>query len=145
MLGCNVLVAKRLLGHANLMQMNDYAEVAERFLAGEARALQRDIIRVLCPGLPSRLVDRAFPESRAVFGALLETLPSRHATPGSLLPVEDVLFSGVLTSWPGAWRRTELPMGTTTERVAKCPAQARKHHFPCVVFLNIFRSDSPCF
>jgi hypothetical protein len=93
MLGVNPFSIKRLLGHASLDQLDTYAELCEEYLLGDARRVQRRMLDVLCPGLPEGVIDRILPRRRSLLAALSDKkgVQSLH----SILPMEDVLFSGI--------------------------------------------------
>ena len=96
MLGVNVLTIKRLLGHATLALLDTYAELCEEYLMGDARPLQRQMLDLLCPGLPESVLDRILPSRRSLLSALSGQSISRIQSLQAVIPMEDVLFSGLV-------------------------------------------------
>ena len=95
MLGVNLFSIKRLLGHASLDQLDTYAELCEEYLLGDARGVQRQMLFTLCPDLPEGVVDRVLPRRRGLLAALSDEKFGRVQTLRSIIPMEDVLFSGI--------------------------------------------------
>lgn len=96
MLGANVLTIKRVLGHSTLAELDTYAELAESFLMGDARPLQRQILLLLCPDLPDAMLERVLPSRRSLLGVLSGQRGSRAQHLQALIPAEDALYSGLL-------------------------------------------------
>ena len=96
MLGVNVLTIKRLLGHSTLAQLDTYAELCEEYLLGDARPLQREILVLFCPDLPDAVVDRILPSRQSLLRALSGQSVSRIQSLQAVIPMEDVLFSGLV-------------------------------------------------
>ena len=91
MLGVDVLLIQRFMGHASLSQMEHYAKLAERFVFGEAREVQREILQLLCPDLSPAALDALLPDRTSFF----ETFQARGLRRRrSVVPIEDVLFDG---------------------------------------------------
>ena len=95
MLGVNLFSIKRLLGHASLDELDTYAELCEDYLLGDARSLQRQMLTTLCPDLLDGVVDRILPERRSLLAALSDDRFGRVQSLRSIIPMEDVLFSGI--------------------------------------------------
>ena len=95
MLGVNLFSIKRLLGHSSLDQLDTYAEMCEEYLLGDARGVQRQMLFTLCPDLPDSVVDRILPRRRSLLAALSDEKFGRVQTLRSIIPMEDVLFSGI--------------------------------------------------
>lgn len=95
MLGVNLFSIKRLLGHASLDELDTYAELCEDYLLGDARSIQRQMLTTLCPDLPGVVVDRILPERRSLLAALSDDRFGRVQSLRSIIPMEDVLFSGI--------------------------------------------------
>lgn len=91
----NPFSIKRLLGHSSLSQLDVYAELCEEYLLGNARNMQRQMLDVLCPNLSERLIDRILPKRHSLLAALSDQPGGRAQPLQSILPMEDVLFSGV--------------------------------------------------
>ncbi len=106
MLGVDVLLIQRFMGHASLTQMEHYARLAERYVLGEAAEVQREILMLLCPDLSPGAVDRLMP-GRAAFSETLRTrgLGRRR----SVVPIEDVLFDGAAYEVEAALSRAATP------------------------------------
>lgn len=96
MLGVNLFSIKRLLGHASLDELDTYAELCEDYLLGDARSIQRQMLTVLCPDLPDIIVDRILPERRSLLAALSDDRFGRVQSLRAIIPMEDVLFSGIV-------------------------------------------------
>ena len=96
MLNVNALTIKRLLGHATLALLDTYAELCEEYLLGDARPLQRQMLDLLCPGLPDSVLDRILPSRRSLLAALSGQSVSRIQSLQAVIPMEDVLFSGLV-------------------------------------------------
>lgn len=94
LLGCNIFTIKRLLGHSTLDELLTYAEMCEDFLMGDARSLQRQILFTLCPDLPDAVVERVLPRRSSLYAATGDEGFSQIQTLQTILPPEDVLFSG---------------------------------------------------
>ncbi len=94
LLGCNIFSIKRLLGHSTLDELVTYAEMCEDFLMGDARSLQRQILSTLCPELPVAVVERVLPHRSAIYASAGSESLSQIQTLRTIIPVEDVLFSG---------------------------------------------------
>lgn len=95
MLGVNPFSIKRLLGHSSLDQLDTYAELCEEYLMGDARGVQRAMLDILCVDLPEGLIDRVLPRRRSLLAALSDRRGGRVQALHSIIPMEDVLFSGV--------------------------------------------------
>lgn len=95
MLGVNIFSIKRLLGHASLDQLDTYAEMVEEYLIGDARSLQRQMLFLLCPDLPDAAVERVLPSRRSLAAALSDERFGHVQSLHSIIPAEDVLFSGI--------------------------------------------------
>ena len=95
MLGVNIFSIKRLLGHASLDQLDVYADVVEEYLLGDARSLQRQMLFLLCPDLPEDVVDRVLPSRQSLVAALADEKYGHVQSLCSIIPMEDVLFSGI--------------------------------------------------
>ena len=89
--GVDVLLVQRFLGHGSLSQMEHYAKLAERFVFGEARQVQREILMIFCPGLPAPVIDHLLPD-RPSFFETFQTGGLRRRR--SRVQIEDVLFDG---------------------------------------------------
>ena len=100
MLGANVLTIRRILGHKTLAQLDTYADLCEEYLLGDARGVQRDMLSFLCPDLPFGVLDRVLPSRRSLLGLLSGS--ARGQTLQSIIPIEDVLFSGLVYELSGA-------------------------------------------
>ena len=101
MLGANVLTIKRLLGHSTLAELDTYAELCEEYLMGDARPLQRQMLLLLCPDLPDAVLDRILPSRRSLLASLSGQSVSRVQSLQAVIPMEDVLFSGLVYQVPG--------------------------------------------
>jgi len=102
LLGCNIFSIKRLLGHSALDELVTYAEMCEDFLMGDARSLQRQILFTLCPELPGPVVERVLPHRSAIYASAGNESLSQIQTLRTIIPVEDVLFSGAAYAATGA-------------------------------------------
>ncbi len=79
------------MGHASLAQMEHYAKLAERFVFGEAREVQREILMIFCPGLSDQIIDCLLPDRTSFFETFQSGSLRRRRT---VVPIEDVLFDG---------------------------------------------------
>ena len=71
--------------------MQHYAKLAEQYIFGDAREVQREILMILCPDLSPGTVEVLLP-GRAAFS---ETLQRRGlARRRSVVAIEDTLFDG---------------------------------------------------
>ena len=77
------------MGHASLAQMEHYGKVARRYLRGDARKVQREILLLLCPDLSAATVEELLP-ARVAFSKTITSRTLRR----SVVPIEDVLFDG---------------------------------------------------
>ena len=91
----NLFSIKQLLGHALLDELDTYAELCEDYLLGDARSIQRQMLTMLCPDLPDVVVDRILPERRSLLAALSDDQFGRVQSLCSIIPMEDMLFSGI--------------------------------------------------
>ena len=106
MLGVDVLLIQKYLGHSSLSQMEHYAKLAEGYVFGDASGVQRDILKLLCPDLSPSALDRLMP-GRAAFS---ETLRARGLNRRrSVVPIEDVLFDGAAYEVEAAISRAAAP------------------------------------
>ena len=81
--------------HSTLAELDTYAELAEEYLMGDARPLQRDMLLLLCPDLPDTVLERVLPSRRSLLGVLSGQRGSRAQHLQALIPAEDVLYSGL--------------------------------------------------
>ena len=104
MLGVDVLLIQRFMGHASLDQMQHYAKLAEDYIFGDAREVQREILMILCPDLSPATVEVLLPP-RASFSETLRSggLQRRR----SVVPIEDVIFDGGAYEVEEAMSRSE--------------------------------------
>ncbi len=79
------------MGHASLTQMEHYAKLAERYVFGQAREVQRDILTLLCPDLSPSTIEVLLP-ARTSFYETIQARGLRRRR--SEVPIEDVLFDG---------------------------------------------------
>ncbi|MCH8960103.1 MAG: hypothetical protein IH820_01915 [Bacteroidetes bacterium] len=91
-----MLTIKRLLGHSTLAELDTYAELAEQYLMGDARSLQRQMLLLLCPDLSEPVLERVLPSRRSMLGVLSGQRGSRAQALQAIIPIEDVLFSGLV-------------------------------------------------
>ena len=88
MLGANVLTIKRILGHSTLVELDTYAELAEDYLIGDARSLQRQMLLLLCPDLPDSVLDRVLPSKRSLLCVLSGENYSRAQHLQAIIPLK---------------------------------------------------------
>ena len=91
MMGVDVLLIQRFMGHADLTQMQHYAKLAEQYIFGDAREVQREILMLFCPDLSPGTVEVLLP-ARASFSETLLTGGLRRRR--SSVAIEDVIFDG---------------------------------------------------